>query len=300
MATDKTPPSPPVTIEGKVETHGELSRESDNNNQAKSSSQFSPNMQLLTLAKKFAIDGSLLPSDKQMPLEERFRKRARVDDLRKQQNLEAIIQRAMQYCASDEISDRADADWFANFLELAENVGNKTMQDLWAKILAGEVCAPASFSIKSLKAFRTMSIHEAKLFAKACSLAVKDSSRKNYRIISSASQTPGLFHLFSGKPFHPLNLASFGLSYAELMTLADNHLIFLQETETTPYKRGEELKFDYNGQPLTLIAQKNNCLISFYKFTPVGVELARLIADKPDDKFAKYMTKEFSGLFTVS
>ena len=39
-------------------------------------------------------------------------------------------------------TDKADPDWFNTFTQLAEDVSNKTMQDLWAKILAGEISQP--------------------------------------------------------------------------------------------------------------------------------------------------------------
>ena len=178
----------PITIsQDKVKT----------NSTQKDSVNASTQMQLLNLARQFVIDGALLPKEKQLTLEDRSRKRERITYLRKQQNLESIIQRAVQYCSDDEVGERADQDWFNNYTYLAEDVSNKTMQDLWAKILAGEISSPGSFSLKSLQAFKTMSINEAKLLAKACSLAIKDQSKRNIRIISGASQTPGLFNFFN-------------------------------------------------------------------------------------------------------
>jgi len=40
-----------------------------------------------------------------------------------------------------------DFDWFLRFFEAAGNVSNKDIQFLWARILAGEVETPNSFSI---------------------------------------------------------------------------------------------------------------------------------------------------------
>ena len=260
----------------------------------------STQMQLMGLAKQFVIDGALLPLEKQPPIEERSRKRERIAHLRKQQNLENIIQRAIKYCSDNEVADRADQDWFNNFINLAEDISNKTMQDLWAKILAGEISSPGSFSLKSLQAFKTMSINEAKLLAKACAIAIKDPSKKSMRIISGASQTPGLFNFFSKNREHRINLSSFGLSYAELLTLADNHLIFIQETETPPIPSGEQLSFIFNGINLSLKANKNNSLLSFYKFTPIGTELAQLITDNPEKKYLQLLKQEITSLFNVN
>lgn len=268
--------------------------------QSKNSNNASTQMQLIGLAKQFVIDGALIPESKQATLEERSIKREKIAYLRKQQNLEMIIQKAVQYCSDNEVADRADKDWFNNFISLAEDVSNKTMQDLWAKILAGEISSPGSFSLKSLKAFKDLSIHDAKLLAKACAVAVKDKAQKNLRIISGAYQTPGLFNFFSKDREIKVNLNNFGLSYAELLNLADNKLIFIQETETTPISSGSELSFIYNGINLTLKANKNNSLISFYKFTPIGAELGQLIGDKPDSKYISHLKNDIGSIFAIS
>ncbi|WP_206483235.1 TIGR03899 family protein [Thalassotalea sp. G2M2-11] len=271
----------------------------DAGTKTKHSASPSSHMQLLTLAKQFVVDGALLSPDKQAPLEERMRKRERLLQLRKQQNLENIIQKAIPYCSSNEVTDRADQDWFNSFTALAEDISNNTMQELWAKILAGEIAAPGSFSLKSLSAFRNLSISEAKLLSKACALAVRDHSYRNMRIISGASQTPGLFNFFSKSREQHINLSQFGLAYSELLTLADNHLIFIQETETSPISKGESISLNYNGSPFTIVADKNNCLLRFYKFTPVGSELAQLIGDNANQKYFNSIKQAFSGLFSI-
>ncbi|MCO4800186.1 MAG: TIGR03899 family protein [Colwelliaceae bacterium] len=301
MKVSKTSTTSPITLsvdkEKTVITSQECANTSSNH---KNKTNPSTQMQLLGLARKFVIDGALLPIEKQPPIEERSRKREQINHLRKQQNLENIIQRAIQYCSDAEVADRADQDWFNSFINLAEDVSNKTMQDLWAKILAGEISSPGSFSLKSLQAFKTMSINEAKLLSKACSIAVKDQSKKSMRIISGASQTPGLFNFFRKDREHHINLSPFGLSYAELLTLADNHLIFIQETETTPTVSGDKISFSYNGLNLTLTASKNNCLLSFYKFTPIGTELAQLISDNPDKAYLNLLKQEVDGIFEIN
>lgn len=301
MKVSKTSAASPISLPVKNEKSVITSQDNSNNkSNTQSAANPSTQMQLMGLAKQFVIDGALLPLEKQPPIEERSKKRERITHLRKQQNLENIIQRAIKYCSDNEVADRADQDWFNNFINLAEDVSNKTMQDLWAKILAGEISSPGSFSLKSLQAFKTLSINEAKLLAKACAIAIKDQSKKSMRIISGASQTPGLFNFFSKDREHRINLSPFGLSYAELLTLADNHLIFIQETETPPIASGESISFAFNGLNLSLKSNKNNTLLSFYKFTPIGTELAQLIADNPEKKYLHLLKQEISSLFQVS
>ena len=119
-----------------------------------SATNVSSQKQLLGLAKKFSLDAAFLPENKQAPLEDRSYRRRKLEELRQQQNMEAIMLRTAQYCSDSAIADRADQDWFSRFVMLAEGISNKTMQDLWAKILAGEISQPGSFSLKTLQSFQ--------------------------------------------------------------------------------------------------------------------------------------------------
>lgn len=274
--------------------------DTNNSRNSHSAANASSQMQLLGLAKKFVLDGGFISNDLQPPIDERADRRERLSLLRKQQNLENIIKKSVAYCSKTEITDRADQDWFNKFLALAEDVSNRTMQDLWAKILAGEVSKPGSFSLKSLKAFQLMSINEAKLLAKACSLAVKDSSKNNIRIISGCYQTPSLFNFFNKNRERKISLNQFGLSYTELLTLADNNLLFIQQTETSPLNKKEELRFNYNGQGIQLTALKNQSIVNFYKFTPIGTELANLIGDNSSKEYLGTLKENLSQHFRVT
>ena len=272
----------------------------ENESPNKKATESASSQQFLKLAKQFAIDGALLPSDKQMPIEDRSNKRERLSHLRKQQNIESIIKKTLTYCANHDIRARTDYDWFNRYIGLAEDVSNPTMQDLWAKILAGELAKSGSFSYKALKTFRDMGIIDAKLLAKACSLALKDLSKKNIRLISGAYQQPGLLNFFSKTRQSQINLSQFGLNYADLLTLAENHLIYLQESESSIMDKEEKLNFTFNGLPLKLSAQKDKVCLQFYKFTPLGTELANLITDKPNEEFFTYLKKQLNQHFNIN
>ncbi|MBO9489713.1 TIGR03899 family protein [Endozoicomonas sp. G2_1] len=257
----------------------------------------SAHSQLITLAQGFVLDAKLLPGNQQMPIEDRHHKRERVLALRKQQNLEVIVEKALNYCDQENTSHKPDQDWFAHFSSLAENVSNSTMQGLWAKILASELNKPGSFSLKTLRTFRLLSIQDAKLFAKACALAVRDNQKKNWRIITGCYQQANLINFITGNRQQCLDLSQFGLSYTDILTLADNHLLFEQETESGCFAKGQQSHFIYNGQSLTLTTKKNNSILSFYKFTPTGTELAQLINDNPDSDFISYLKKQLNSHF---
>ncbi len=266
----------------------------------KPSSGSSAQQQLLVLAKQFVLDGAMIPENKQMPLEERATRRERLSLLRKQNNLESIIKKSIAYCPNTSSSTKADQDWFSQFTLLAEDISNNTMQDLWAKILAGEIVQPGSFSLKSLSIFKSMSITDAKLLAKVCSLAVKDTSKKNIRILSGAYQTPGFFSFFSKNTQSRVNLNQCDISYSELLSLADNNIIFIQEAESNSLEKGEKVTFNFNGESLALTAKNKQCGLKFYKFTPIGSELALLISDNPNKDFITLLKTSLQSHFSVS
>lgn len=61
-----------------------------------------------------------------------------------------------------------DFDWFIRFYEAVGNISDEAMQDLWAKILAGEISRPSSYSLKTIDVLKNMSKKDAELFVRIC------------------------------------------------------------------------------------------------------------------------------------
>lgn len=289
-----------VILEKDVKKKGDDTAIAKSNKSTQNSTEAGVSQQFLKLAKRFVIDGAMLPEEKQMLIEDRTIKRARLSQLRKQQNIENIMQKTLSYCSNVEFGQKTDHDWFSRYIALSEDVSNPTMQDLWAKILAGELTKPGSFSFKALQVFRDMSIYDAKLLAKACSLAIKDPNKKNIRLITGAYQQPGLFNFFSKQRQQYCNLSQYGLNYADLLALSESHLIYLQESESSLITKDEVIQFTFSGLALKLTAKKSNVCLQFYKFTPLGAELAHLISDKSNDEFFGHLKNMLTHYFVVN
>lgn len=287
-----------VVIDQPNENERELVIATEDKN--KKTAESAAHKQFLKISQLFGIEAPLLPEEKRMPLEDRCNKRKRLTKLRKQENIEAIMEKTFSFFENMQIDKRPDFDWLNRYISLADNVSNNTMQDLWAKILASELSRPGLYSLKALKVFRDMSITDAKLLAKACSLAVKDQSKKNIRIITGSYQQPGLFNFLSKDRQQFINLGTFGLNYADILSLADNNLIFQQESELSITTKSEKLNFYYNNMPLKLSAKKNNVALQFYKFTPIGTELANLITDKANDDFFAVLKQQLNHHFDIT
>lgn len=54
-------------------------------------------------------------------------------------------------------------DWFVRFFEDAGNISDEQMQELWAKVLAGEIVHPGTFSLRALDVLRNLSREEAEI-----------------------------------------------------------------------------------------------------------------------------------------
>ena len=79
----------------------------------------------------------------------------------------------------DESSDKQYSfDWFIRYYEASGNISDEEMQLLWAKILAGEIEKPSSYSLRTLDVLRNMSKEEAECFVKICNTAIKIESGK--------------------------------------------------------------------------------------------------------------------------
>jgi hypothetical protein len=56
-----------------------------------------------------------------------------------------------------------DADWLTNFARLAENVSSEDLQQIWAKLLAGEIKNPGTFKISTLHRISLLSREDAEV-----------------------------------------------------------------------------------------------------------------------------------------
>ena len=68
--------------------------------------------------------------------------RRREEDARHQKNMEDILEKALPRVDEDSDPNSMDNDWTANFIEKCRIVSDDEMQDLWARVLAGEANAP--------------------------------------------------------------------------------------------------------------------------------------------------------------
>lgn len=84
----------------------------------------------------------------------------------KRENREKVAEKAQTiHIEGEKDEDKTiDTDWLNRFFGIVEDVSDEDMQDIWARILAGENKHPSSYSLRTLDVLRNMSKEEAKLF----------------------------------------------------------------------------------------------------------------------------------------
>lgn len=113
----------------------------------------------------FDRDGVQIDLRDMNALAERASRRALLQEMRKQQNIEAIVDKAYEKIQkeSEISSEPVDDDWIIRFFNSVEDVSNEKVQEIWGRILAGEISKPKSFSMRTLDVLKSITTQEATL-----------------------------------------------------------------------------------------------------------------------------------------
>ena len=190
---------------------------------------------------------------------------------RKMNNVQNVVEQAQQHFVDGEqVSDEpVNQDWLNRFFNIVEDVSDAEMQQLWARILAGEVKKTKSYSLRTLEVLRNMTKEEANLFVKAKAYVIDDSfiiNRTEY------------------------------MSVQEMLLLEDIGLI--NSNILTKYYTLPPIPFfiipinkKYALAVTKPITQELTVEIPVKSLTPAGVELLKLVETITSNEVYKYIAK---------
>lgn len=96
-----------------------------------------------------------------------------IENLRHITNLIDTATKSAKYIDQEKPNDiKMDNDFFWNTIEHAKTISNDEMQDLVAKIIAGEYNKPGTYSMSTLQTLKMLGKHELELFERMCSLCI--------------------------------------------------------------------------------------------------------------------------------
>lgn len=181
---------------------------------------------------------------------------------RRQQNIEAITEDAIKRLPGTVSDDPVDQDWAARFFSECQDISNEEMRSVWARLLAGEVARPGSFSPRTLWVLKNLTRREAQLFNELC--------KQSFRV-------GGVLQPMVGVPERSSVLEEHGLDFQGLQRLVDAGL-------TTWHDLG--LLWDLKVEALLLIGSKVSLMLKspsphqfslgYVSFTSAGLELAEI------------------------
>lgn len=201
---------------------------------------------------------------------------------KEQENLESVTSAAAVELANDEAvpPESPDEDWVTRFFKYAENISTEQMQDLWGRILAGEIRSPGTYSLRTLDFIRNLTKADADLLQKVGRHAIAWSGTS---FIPSFDQ-----HWLESdcgiKPANYFQLAELDVMYPSQLAMRTFH------DDTI------EKEHFFSGDQI-LVVDRNDIAteiqLSAWKFTNTGRELLALIQEAADVSFLERLGRHF-------
>lgn len=229
----------------------------------------------LAIGTKFKIDLSVSGfsiSEKSFDLPTIHSQLQRIDDriklieAERQKNIDKVTLYALREAAriTNAASEKpVDKDWMNRFINVTQDVSEDQMQEVWGKVLAGEVNKPGTFSMRTMELLKNLSKEEAEVFRQYVQFRVTVDDNFFYVFPNKICDFGGGCRRWSDGVFlRELRLVQTGI-----------YTITFDCTEDEPFK------FQYGGQSFKLYGTNTNSelRIDCFPFTSSGEELSKLI-----------------------
>src|SRR3569623_126747 len=210
-------------------------------------------------------------------------------ELRRQTNKEAVASETIKLLTADQPSTATDDaappedDWMNLFERFAEDASSERLRTMWAKILAGEIRAPKSYSLRTLRFIAELDQDTASHFEELCDAILNDNWIPRFEEFRQGPlftrnlllEEAGLLSGVSGQTAQIFSLKQPG---AIPLRLQDNSYLFVN------FSAAKELRF--------------NALL----LTRTGQEIAKIVQRPPDEaklmQIAEFFRKD--GVASVS
>lgn len=227
------------------------------------------------------------PEDKTLILEQidgetRATQRLEYKERKRQRNVESITSiSAIELQDQTDVPDeRPDEDWINRFFSAAEDVSSEQMQELWGRILSGEIKKPGSYSLKTLDFVRNLTKADATLLELMTTLAVI----YNGSAILSTHDKEWLKDQRNIYPGHHFAISELGAMYPTDL----NYRVFTDPSI-------QQVVFVSGG--LILLVDRGSITseiqLPVWKFTSIGEELLQLTPPVGDEAYLESLGRFF-------
>ena len=204
---------------------------------------------------------------------ERTQHRVLFEEAKRQNNIESVISHTYNELENTQSVDSkpVDDDWITRFFNIAKDISSEDMQQIWGKILAGEIVKPGSFSMRTLDTIRNISQQEASAFQRVVPCICRAG---NDLVITSENEMYG----------------KYGISYSDILLLDECGLMVSSGTLSITQKCKESETVVVFTEENVLIASclpENQVEIRYWihTLTSAGKELYRILAHNPNEEY---------------
>lgn len=204
------------------------------------------------------------------------------EEAQKQKNIEDITNKALPELNVETDADKMEDDWVTNFFDKSRIISDHEMQDLWARVLAGEANKPGTYSKRTVNFLGDLDKTDAELFAKLCGFGWVIGN-----VVPLIFDTQAEIYNMKGINFNTIShLESIGL-------IQFNHL-----SEYQRLKLPKRFAVYYYGSPLVLEMPKevdNSLSLGHVLLTKTGQELAPICSSQPIPEFVDYIKEKWKA-----
>lgn len=208
-------------------------------------------------------------------------------ELVRQSNIESIIEKALIEVGDSVSNQPVDNDWRARFFNKAMDISNDEVQEIWARILAREVEAPNSISLRTLEVLSNISQADAEVFTRFCKIC------SNHRHVWKFPNTQ--------------DFKEYGISYDDIILLQDAGLVHGNsnihwEVEVDEQGFGSPI---YVGKKLFKLKRKgvatsrSKLTIPQYSPTNSGTELSYILKTDFNSNYETNLLESFKKSYIV-
>lgn len=205
------------------------------------------------------------------------------EQIKQQENIQAIAGKAIPKLNPSAEPENMDDDWIAHFFDKSRLFSDEQMQELWAKILAGEANKPGSYSKRVVAAVSTLSKSEAESFNALCSFGwmIEQLTPLIYDIQSDIYQ-------------------NHGVTFTVLLDFEAIGLISMSSNGFGHTNASQEFGPSYHGESVDLLLPPEghgyHMNTGIVLLTGAGLELATLCDLRPIDGFKSYVLDQWKQL----
>ena len=237
---------------------------------------------------KAKAESAIIAAEGQIKLTEvqqRGLRRVAIAEGKRQENIESIAQKAIPHISDQAKAENVDHDWLDNFFDKARLTSNPEIQEIWAKLLAGEVNQPTSVSKRTINLVAQLDSKDAKLFTEFCTY-----------VWMISSPTMLIFDIGTGLP------GSNGVRFESLKHL--DVLGLLSFEAISDYQRSiipKQFAIAYFGRFLVIeLPQDKDALgIGHALLTETGTQLVSICSPTPSETHYQSVVTKFMDLVYI-